>query len=169
MKIGVFSDSHDNVPMVKKAVELFNSEGVELVIHAGDFIAPFVVAAMADLKCRVVGVFGNNDGERIGLSARFEEVGEVHPNLASVEVGGRKIAAMHYPELAEPIAKSGEYDIVIYGHTHAIDVRKRRDSSSLIRVRPAVGRPVDPRLPLWIWIRWRLRFGICERKQLLTE
>ena len=66
MKIGVLSDSHDNVPMVKKAVELFNSEGVELVIHAGDFIAPFVVAAMGDLKCRVVGVFGNNDGERIG-------------------------------------------------------------------------------------------------------
>jgi putative phosphoesterase len=124
MKIGVLSDSHDNVPMVKKAVELFNSEGVELVIHAGDFIAPFVVAAMGDLKCRVVGVFGNNDGERIGLAARFAEVGEVHPNLASVEVGGRKIAAMHYPELAEPIAKSGEYDVVIYGHTHEIDVRK---------------------------------------------
>ena len=50
MKIGVFSDSHDNVPMVKKAVELFNNEGVELVIHAGDFIAPFVVAAMGDLE-----------------------------------------------------------------------------------------------------------------------
>ncbi len=125
MKIGVFSDTHDNVPMVKKAVELFNREGVELVIHAGDFIAPFVVAAMSELRCRAVGVFGNNDGERIRLANRFEEVGEIHPNLASVEVGGRKIAAMHYPELAEPIAKSGEYDIVIYGHTHEIDVRNK--------------------------------------------
>ena len=124
MKIGVMSDSHDNVPMIKKAVELFNSENVELVIHAGDFIAPFSVAALGDLKCRVVGVFGNNDGERVGGAKRFESVGEIHPNLASVEVGGRKIAAMHYPELAEPIAKSGEYDIVIYGHTHEIDVRK---------------------------------------------
>ena len=27
-------------------------------------------------------------------------------------------------KLAEPIAKSGEYDVVIYGHTHEIDVRK---------------------------------------------
>ncbi len=124
MKIGVMSDSHDNVPMIKKAVELFNNESVELVIHAGDFIAPFSVAALSDLKCRVVGVFGNNDGERIGVAKRFEAVGDIHPNLASVEVGGRKIAAMHYPELAEPIAKSGEYDIVIYGHTHEIDVRK---------------------------------------------
>ena len=31
---------------------------------------------------------------------------------------------MHYPELAIPIAKSGVYDIVVYGHTHQIDVQK---------------------------------------------
>lgn len=124
MKIGVLSDSHDNVPMVDKAVELFNDEGVALVIHAGDFIAPFVVTAMHDLKCRVVGVFGNNDGERIGIAKRFEAIGEIHPNLAVVENGGRTIAATHYPELAEPIAESGKYDIVIYGHTHEIDIRR---------------------------------------------
>lgn len=123
MKIGVLSDSHDNVRMVAKAVELFNDEGVVLVVHAGDFIAPFVVTAMHDLNCRVVGVFGNNDGERIGIAKRFEAIGEVHPNLAVVEIGGRTIAATHYPELAEPIAESGKYDIVIYGHTHEIDVR----------------------------------------------
>ena len=124
MKIGVMSDSHDNVPMIRKAVELFNKERVGLVVHAGDFIAPFEVTAMNDLVCRVVGVFGNNDGERIMVAKRFEEIGEIHPNLASVEIGGRRIAAVHYPELAEPIAKSGEYDIVIYGHTHKIDVRR---------------------------------------------
>ena len=56
MKIGVFSDSHDNVNMIKEAVDLFNAEGVELVIHAGDFIAPFAVAAMSGLNCKVIGV-----------------------------------------------------------------------------------------------------------------
>ena len=124
MKIGVMSDSHDNVPMINKAVELFNNEGVELVVHAGDFIAPFAIAAMSNLTCRVVGVFGNNDGERLMVAKRFEEIGEIHPNLANVEISGRKIAAVHYPELAEPIGKSGEYDVVIYGHTHQIDVRR---------------------------------------------
>jgi predicted phosphodiesterase len=29
MKIGVMSDSHDNVPMVKKAVDAFNAEGAQ--------------------------------------------------------------------------------------------------------------------------------------------
>ena len=121
--IGVFSDSHDNIPMIEKAVQLFNQKKVSLVVHAGDFIAPFAIAPMKELNCRVVGVFGNNDGERIGINNRFQAVGEIHDNLAEVGVAGRKICAMHYPELAEPIANSGLYDLVIYGHTHQIDIR----------------------------------------------
>ena len=139
MKLGVMADSHDNVPMVQRAVELFNRRGVDLVIHAGDFVAPFAVAPLADLDCRVVAVFGNNDGERVVLAKKLEAVGEVHPNLAEAEIGGRRVAAVHYPELAEPIAASGKYDLVIYGHTHEIDVRAQR-SSPLLSAAPG-GRP----------------------------
>ena len=124
MKLGVMSDSHDNIPNVKRAVEVFNDIGVDLVVHAGDFIAPFAIDPLADLNCRVVGVFGNNDGERVVVAKRFEAIGgEVHPNLASASLGDLSIAVMHYPELAIPIAKSGDYDIVIYGHTHKVDVQ----------------------------------------------
>ena len=130
MKLGVMSDSHDNIPNVKRAVALFNEIGVELVVHAGDFIAPFAIDPLADLNCKVVGVFGNNDGERVVLVKKFEAIGEVHPNLASTSLGDKTIAVMHYPELAIPIAKSGEYDIVVYGHTHKIDIQK--DSSLLL-------------------------------------
>ena len=126
MKLGVMSDSHDNIPNVKRAVALFNELGVDLVVHAGDFIAPFAIDPLADLNCRVVGVFGNNDGERIMIAKKFEPIGEVHPNLASVSLDGRDIAVMHYPELAIPIAKSGDYDVVIYGHTHKIDIHKEK-------------------------------------------
>ncbi len=125
MKLGVMSDSHDNIPQIERAVALFNDIGVDFVAHAGDFISPFAIAPLADLNCRVVGVFGNNDGERVIIAQRFEAIGEVHPNIANVTVGHRKIAIMHYPELAVPIAKSGDYDIVIYGHTHQIDNRKQ--------------------------------------------
>ena len=123
MKLGVMADSHDNVPMVRRAVELFNRRGVDLVIHAGDFVAPFAVAPLADLDCRVLAVFGNNDGERVVLAKKFQAIGEVHPNLVDTNLGGRRIAAVHYPELAEPISGAGLYHLVIYGHTHEIDVR----------------------------------------------
>ncbi|MCY4401694.1 MAG: metallophosphoesterase [Candidatus Poribacteria bacterium] len=130
MKLGVMSDSHDNVPNVIRAVEAFNDIGVDLVVHAGDFIAPFAIDPLADLSCSVVGVFGNNDGERVVLAKKFEQIGEVHPNLASTSLGDVTIAVMHYPELAIPISKSGEFDIVVYGHTHKIDIQK--DKSLLL-------------------------------------
>jgi hypothetical protein len=36
----------------------------------------------------------------------------------------RKIYVRHEPDAIEAIAKSGMYDLVIYGHTHQIDIRK---------------------------------------------
>ena len=45
MRIGVISDTHDNLLMIKKAVEVFNRHGVGMVVHAGDFIAPFWLMA----------------------------------------------------------------------------------------------------------------------------
>ena len=120
------SDSHDNVPNIERAVARFNEIGVDLVVHAGDFIAPFALDPLAALNCRVIGVFGNNDGERVGLAKKFETIGEVHPNLAHVSLADRNIAVMHYPELAMPIANSGDFDIVVYGHTHQIAVKPGR-------------------------------------------
>jgi putative phosphoesterase len=123
MLIGVMADSHDNVPKVEAAVSLFNRTQVKHVLHAGDFVAPFAIDPLRGLHCPVLSVFGNNDGERLGLAARIREVGEVHPYLATVSLADRQIAVVHYPELAEPLAKSGAYDLVVYGHTHRVDQR----------------------------------------------
>lgn len=123
MKIGVMADSHDNVPMIRRAVEVFNNEQVGLVVHAGDFISPFAIAPLHELDCGVLAVFGNNDGERIGVSDKFAGLGDVHPNLGTVTADGRRIAVVHYPELALPLARSGNYDLVVFGHTHEVEER----------------------------------------------
>ena len=124
VKIGVLSDSHDNVPQIERAVDLFIREQVELVIHAGDFIAPFAVPPLAKLGCPVVAVFGNNDGERIGLAQRFADIGtKVEPKMASTAVGDVRIAVVHEPEPVAALAASGLFDLVVYGHTHVIEVR----------------------------------------------
>ncbi|HID00429.1 MAG TPA: metallophosphoesterase [Piscirickettsiaceae bacterium] len=129
MKIGLLADSHDNVSHLHQAVELFNTEGVELVLHAGDFVAPFAIVALQGLRSRVVAVFGNNDGERVGLTNKFTAAGwEVHPNLAQVEIGGRRIGVVHEPELVPALAAGGYYDLVVYGHTHEVEVRRERDT-----------------------------------------
>ena len=124
MKIGILADSHDNVPMIRAAVGLFRREGVDHVLHAGDFVSPFALEPLRHLACPVTAVFGNNDGERVGLAGRFADIGEVHPNLAELTLADRRIGMVHYPELALPMATSGKYDVVVYGHTHEIDERR---------------------------------------------
>lgn len=123
MLIGVMADSHDNVTKIEAAVQLFNQSGVLRVLHAGDFVAPFAIDPLRSLECPLLAVFGNNDGERLGLAARLQEVGEVHPYLATTTLANRRIAVVHYPELAEPLATSGAFDLVVYGHTHRVDQR----------------------------------------------
>lgn len=124
MRIGVMSDTHDNLPKIRGAVELFNREGVELVLHAGDFISPFTVNELEGLRCRLVGVFGNNDGERFQLRARVERIGEIAEDAKTLEVGGRRVILTHKDLLVEPLARSGLYDLVVYGHTHKPDIRR---------------------------------------------
>jgi len=124
MLVGVMADSHDNMDMLKKAVDLFNERGVELVLHAGDYIAPFTAREFRRLQCRLVGVFGNNDGEKFGLVRQFQDFGQLHEGVHQLELNGKMIAITHYPEIAETLAGRGSYDVVIYGHTHRAEVRE---------------------------------------------
>jgi len=68
MIIGIMSDSHDNLDRIKQAIDKFNNLAVGYVIHLGDICSPFSVRLFDELKCDYIGVFGNNDGELIGIS-----------------------------------------------------------------------------------------------------
>lgn len=135
-RVGIVSDSHDAIKMIEKAVEVLNGQDVELVIACGDYISPFTVARYAKLKCKMVGVFGNNDGDKSLLKERFSEVGfEVTEGPLVLEIGGKRAIVMHgYKNveitraIVESLAERGLYDIVIYGHTHAVDNRKIRNT-----------------------------------------
>ncbi len=131
MKIGIMSDSHDNMVNVRKAVEIFNEEGVEAVLHAGDIIAPFVTRELKALRCPVTAVFGNNDGELFHLRENFEvinRVGKIHEPPVELELAGRKIYLTHWPHQIEMIAKSGDYDMVVFGHTHEKHMERHGDT-----------------------------------------
>ena len=123
MKIGILSDSHDNLPAIERIVERFNAEKVGLVLHAGDFVSPFTAIPLGKLHAPLVGVFGNNDGDRIYLTRRFEGIGTIHPGYHTFEVDGLRVVLMHEPKSIDALAGSGTYDLVVYGHTHKVDVR----------------------------------------------
>ena len=129
MLAGLMADTHDRLPMVEKAVRKFNEEGVELVLHAGDYVAPFVIPRFRELKAKLVGVFGNNDGDRELLKRRFSEYEgmELRGNFAELRVNGRKIALMHgsEEELLRALIESQNFDVVVHGHTHKAEIYRK--------------------------------------------
>ncbi len=124
MKIGIMADSHENMPMIRKAVELFNANGVQYVLHAGDIISPITVKEFSRLKARFIGVFGNNDGEKFFLREKFAPFGKIHEGSHQMELADKKILLKHSQDLVEALAESGAFDLIIYGHTHELDIRK---------------------------------------------
>lgn len=122
MKIGILSDSHDNLPAIAKAVTLFNDAGVSQVLHAGDLVSPFVSLPLKNLEMDFQAVFGNNDGEILGLSRVFE--GRIHRAPYSLKVGKLNILLLHEPDNLDVLEASGRFDAIVYGHTHEVDIRQ---------------------------------------------
>lgn len=115
------ADTHDMLQMIDKAVEALNKEEVDIVLHAGDYIAPFAVLRLKPLKAKLIGVFGNNDGDQNLLRRRFSEIGaQIYGKFAEVIINGLKIALIHGEEesLLKALINSNYYDVIVHGHTH---------------------------------------------------
>jgi hypothetical protein len=129
MLVGLISDTHDNLPMVEKAVKKLNEEKVELVLHAGDYVAPFVIPKFKDLKAKLIGVFGNNDGDHEFLKKRFSDYDnlEIRGNFAVVNIDNLKIALLHgsEEELLKALIDSGIFDVVVHGHMHKAEIYRK--------------------------------------------
>ena len=119
MKIGIMSDTHDNVVNYDKAIEQLKKKKTEALIHCGDLSAPIILKKMIGLDFPVHLVPGNTNDPytTVRMSMESKNVKFYNP-FAEVELGGLKIAIIHFPELAEGLAHTGKYDFVFHGHTH---------------------------------------------------
>lgn len=128
MIVGIISDIHDRLPYLKKAVTRLNEKKVELVLCAGDYVAPFVTPYFKVLKAKMIGVFGNNDAERQTLKKRFSEIGfDVYGIFRRLEIDGLQIALLHGDEsdLFKSVIDLSQFNVVVYGHTHKAEIRWR--------------------------------------------
>ncbi len=128
MLIGVMSDTHDDIAQTKKAVAKFNQKNVEQVLHAGDFISPFMIEPLKELKAPLTGVFGNNDGDRVLLERKSGMLAsmKITGTFARIDLGGMRIGLLHGNDraLLETLLACGSLDLLVYGHTHRPEIRK---------------------------------------------
>ena len=122
MKVGLVADSHDNLPLIRKAIEIFQDSSVRVLLHAGDFVAPFAAREFLNFRGEIISVYGNNDGEKRGLK-------EILPGIKAgpliVELDGRKILLSHdLTKVREENRR--KVDCIVFGHTHRPEVKGSR-------------------------------------------
>lgn len=127
MKIGLFGDTHDNLPLLDKALALFKREDCQILFHTGDFVAPFAVKKILGYDGQVRAVLGNNDGEVEAIRVLFGQAKETAQlqTYSLAEVVGEKRIILHHghiPFFQDALVKSQTFDLVVSGHTHRQEV-----------------------------------------------
>jgi uncharacterized protein len=119
-RVAVIADTH--LPRGGRRLPeacLAELERAELIVHAGDFVAPLVLEELRGLA-PVEAVYGNMDEPALRESLPKERV---------VEVGGARIGVVHIPgpvagREARLSARFPGCGVVVYGHTHVPQVER---------------------------------------------
>ncbi len=169
MLVGIVSDTHDNVWVLRKVIEQILERGVETVVHLGDIISPFTLRAMLELlsesRVKFVGIFGNNDGDKSLLLrvARSYDY-EIHEPPYKISLGGRKLLLVHgfggreqTTDIIYSLAKQTDYDVILYGHTHYSD-KKFIDNTLVLNPGELHG-----------WVSGKRSYALLDLDNLETE
>jgi putative phosphoesterase len=119
MRIGVVSDTHNNLANTRRIVALFNEARVDRVIHTGDVTQPKTLDVLAELQAPLHGVWGNNDVDelhRLEPTAEAHGFAFAHPPL-HLRWHDRHIIVVHDPrEFDGHLAD--HHELALHGHTH---------------------------------------------------
>jgi putative phosphoesterase len=128
MKIGIISDIHENSANLRKAFDILKDNEIERVVCLGDLINPGIAKILAAFDVPVFSIWGNNDGDKVLITkislTENSSLEMSDRTYAFLEYDGCSLFISHYPELAEPMAASGKFDIVCYGHDHKKSIKE---------------------------------------------
>jgi len=112
MKIGVVSDTH-SLELPPQMLRDF--EGVDFIIHAGDFCTTGILEALRKIK-DVKAVYGNMDGQ---------DLRKILPRRQVIKCGPFSIGIFHGEgnpqgllECVKKEFKDTKVDVIIFGHSH---------------------------------------------------
>lgn len=129
MLIGVMSDSHDNLVAIAKALNVFREKDVDILIHLGDIISPFTFSKILEFPAKILVVTGNNDGDVFKLKEMAMKGGAILKQFMFItSIEDKQLLLIHghgsreYTKtLVYSLASSGQYNMILYGHTHEVD------------------------------------------------
>ena len=119
MRIGILSDTHDDLPRTRSAVAELRSHGAEVLVHCGDLTTQAIAAECA--VCPLYFVFGNHDCDSV---PELLQAAEVHGATClrwggEFSLAGKRIAVVHghlTMDLRPLLAAAPDY--LLSGHSH---------------------------------------------------
>jgi putative phosphoesterase len=121
MQIAIISDVHNNEINLEKVLRHCEEQKITTLICCGDLASQETLDLLNDnFSGKVYFAFGNMDNDHLRDFEFLEKYRNtfIFKNFGEVEIEKRKIAFVHFPDIARKLSESGKYDFVFYGHTH---------------------------------------------------
>jgi putative phosphoesterase len=120
MKIGIVSDTHDNLSNTIFCLEQLRSLGITTLIHCGDLTGPDLLSNFEGFK--VIYTFGNCDKVTGLIKTGFKKLN--HSSIAASSfddrIDNRRVLVFHgniEGQVMEAV-RLRRYDYIFHGHTH---------------------------------------------------
>ena len=123
MRIGIISDTHDDLHALDQALGVLRAEGVDVLLHCGDLCTPGTMETLAGFDTWVAR--GNMDRHPdLTATARRTIGSDRFADRHRLTLDGQSAILLHghRQEELRGIISAGTYALVLHGHTH-----RRRD------------------------------------------
>lgn len=122
MKIAVISDIHENLNNLALFFKDIESKDIEYILCLWDLINNWIAKILAWSPVPVFSIWWNNDWTKVAITKtsmlQWANLTMWETVYDFIELDWKKIFMSHYPVLAQSMAKSWDYDVVLYGHDH---------------------------------------------------
>lgn len=159
-RIGVITDTHDESAIVEAAIDRFARAKCSCVIHLGDIVKPSTLMQFANLPRRTCLGWIHGDHE-MGKGGDYESLQEVSQQIGAIclsspqkqsEPNGQagllrvnqwRFGLVHstykrtkYRTLIEEWSASENFDYILYGHTHYLNLKFPSTNSPTVILNP---------------------------------
>jgi len=114
MKIGLISDTHNDIELVQKAIAIFKERNISVIIHAGDLTSSKIISLFKGFDCKFV--LGNCDIDVEEINAIANECGfGCVEHSCQFTLDGKRFIVFHgnnVPMFRDAV-NSGKYDYII--------------------------------------------------------
>jgi uncharacterized protein len=121
MSVAIISDVHNNEVNLQEVLNYCKNNNIQTIICCGDLASDETLDFFNDnFNGTIYYTFGNMDNDQLeNFKAKTKYKNTfLYKEFGETEIENKRIAFVHYPNIARTLCESEKYDFVFYGHTH---------------------------------------------------